>query len=278
MWGVEARPPSTARRAVASIGVDNRSDIRDFLASRRARITPEQAGLLPGRRSATGPRAAPRGGRRPRRGEHRLVHPAGEGPHRRRLRGRPRGRRPGAAAGRGRADLPVRPGPRRHQAGPHAPAPRQGADPAARAVDAGLDDRRRRRSSRTAAWTSSRPTPWGGRCTHRCSTPRGGRRTSPGSSSSTRGRATSTRTGRARPTSPSPCSAPRPAATRTTRSCASSSGSCPRSARSSAPAGPRTTSASTTTAPSSSATPSSALSTSATTPSTCPPRTTAACA
>jgi transcriptional regulator with XRE-family HTH domain len=28
--------------------VDNRSDIREFLASRRARITPEQAGLLPG--------------------------------------------------------------------------------------------------------------------------------------------------------------------------------------------------------------------------------------
>ena len=28
--------------------MDNRSDIRDFLASRRARITPEQAGLLPG--------------------------------------------------------------------------------------------------------------------------------------------------------------------------------------------------------------------------------------
>jgi transcriptional regulator with XRE-family HTH domain len=28
--------------------VDNRSDIRDFLSTRRARITPEQAGLLPG--------------------------------------------------------------------------------------------------------------------------------------------------------------------------------------------------------------------------------------
>lgn len=28
--------------------MDNRSDIRDFLSSRRARITPEQAGLLPG--------------------------------------------------------------------------------------------------------------------------------------------------------------------------------------------------------------------------------------
>ena len=33
---------------VASTGVDNRSDIRDFLVSRRAKITPEQAGLLPG--------------------------------------------------------------------------------------------------------------------------------------------------------------------------------------------------------------------------------------
>ena len=48
MWGVQARPPSDGEADVASIGVDNRSDIRDFLASRRARITPEQAGLLPG--------------------------------------------------------------------------------------------------------------------------------------------------------------------------------------------------------------------------------------
>ena len=41
----------TPRRAGAPYRrwpVDNRSDIRDFLASRRARITPEQAGLLPG--------------------------------------------------------------------------------------------------------------------------------------------------------------------------------------------------------------------------------------
>ncbi|WP_448609287.1 helix-turn-helix transcriptional regulator [Geodermatophilus sp. URMC 60] len=36
--------------------MDNRSDIRDFLTTRRARITPEQAGLLPGggRRRVTG--------------------------------------------------------------------------------------------------------------------------------------------------------------------------------------------------------------------------------
>ena len=56
--------------------------------------------------------------------EHRLVHPAGEGPHRRGVRRRARGRRPGAAAGRGRAGPPVRPGPGR-QTGPAAPAPQQ---------------------------------------------------------------------------------------------------------------------------------------------------------
>src|SRR3954451_19752219 len=38
--------PPRVRRSVDR--VDNRSDIRDFLASRRARITPQQAGLLPG--------------------------------------------------------------------------------------------------------------------------------------------------------------------------------------------------------------------------------------
>jgi hypothetical protein len=32
-------------RDVASVVVDNRNEIRQFLASRRARITPEQAGL-----------------------------------------------------------------------------------------------------------------------------------------------------------------------------------------------------------------------------------------
>src|SRR3954471_21422538 len=39
-------PPPARRRSVDR--VDNRSEIRDFLASRRARITPGQAGLLPG--------------------------------------------------------------------------------------------------------------------------------------------------------------------------------------------------------------------------------------
>ena len=47
--------PDAAHRPTVE-EVDNRSDIREFLATRRARITPEQAGLLPGggRRRVTG--------------------------------------------------------------------------------------------------------------------------------------------------------------------------------------------------------------------------------
>ena len=50
------------------MGVDNRSDIRDFLASRRARITSEQAGLLPGGGRRRGARLRPGGGAGPPRG------------------------------------------------------------------------------------------------------------------------------------------------------------------------------------------------------------------
>ena len=42
---VLTEPPTAAGQVVASSVVDNRTDIRDFLASRRARITPEQSGL-----------------------------------------------------------------------------------------------------------------------------------------------------------------------------------------------------------------------------------------
>src|SRR5829696_1748161 len=38
-------PPTMGARDVASVVVDNRNEIRQFLTSRRARITPEQAGL-----------------------------------------------------------------------------------------------------------------------------------------------------------------------------------------------------------------------------------------
>ena len=139
LWGVEARPPSAgaARRSVD--GVDNRSDIRDFLASRRARITPEQAGLLPG------------GGRRRvpglRREEVAVLAGVSTDWYTRLEKGHIAGVSEDVLEAVARAlqldeaertylfDLA-----RAARAGPHAPAPQQGADPAARPVDAGLDD------------------------------------------------------------------------------------------------------------------------------------------
>lgn len=47
MWGEKHNPLPQAEDAYRE-GVDNRSDIRDFLATRRARLTPEQVGLPAG--------------------------------------------------------------------------------------------------------------------------------------------------------------------------------------------------------------------------------------
>jgi len=49
-WGVsypryQPGPPTAVGSAVAFCGVDNKDEIRDFLASRRAKISPEQSGL-----------------------------------------------------------------------------------------------------------------------------------------------------------------------------------------------------------------------------------------
>jgi hypothetical protein len=51
-------PPIKASGADSVVIVDNRNDSRDFLASRRARITPQQAGLpaYGGNRRVPGPR------------------------------------------------------------------------------------------------------------------------------------------------------------------------------------------------------------------------------
>ena len=71
----------------------------------------------------------------------------------------------------------------------------------------------------------------------------------------------SSATGTRQPTTPSPSCAPKPAATPTTATCPTSSASSPPAARSSGPAGPPTTSASTPPAPNDSTTPWSATST-----------------
>jgi hypothetical protein len=139
--------------------VDNRSDIRDFLASRRARITPGQAGLPAG------------GGRR---------------------------RVPGLR----REEVAVLAGVStewytRLEKGHIAGVSEDVLEAVARALQ--LDE-----AERIYLFDLAR------------------------AAKPTRDRATTTRTGTARPTSPSPCSAPRPAGTPMTHSCASSSGNCRR--------------------------------------------------
>src|SRR3954452_6656867 len=49
LWGGKRHLPCR-RWAAYRDGVDNRADIRDFLATRRARLTPEQVGLPAGSR------------------------------------------------------------------------------------------------------------------------------------------------------------------------------------------------------------------------------------
>ena len=55
LWGGQARPPSNRLTLRNVEGVDNRSEIRDFLATRRAKLTPAQVGLpTAGRRRVPG--------------------------------------------------------------------------------------------------------------------------------------------------------------------------------------------------------------------------------
>src|SRR2546428_5584578 len=106
-------------------GVDNKNEVREFLASRRARLSPEQAGLpaYGGNRRVPGLR----------REEVAMLAGVSVDYYTRLERGEPawhlrsRARRagPGAAARRSRADAPVRPGPsREHGPGPSSTAGR----------------------------------------------------------------------------------------------------------------------------------------------------------
>ena len=90
--------------------VDNREDVREFLTTRRARITPEQV-AVPDHRQPPREGAAPQRGRDAGRPERGVLRPARAGPDRRRLVQRPGGAGAGAAARRDRASAPVRPRP-----------------------------------------------------------------------------------------------------------------------------------------------------------------------
>ena len=124
--------------------METKQEIREFLTSRRARITPEQAGLASyGSRRVPGLRreevAVLAGVSAP------VLHPPGARRHERGLRERAGGAGSGARARRRRARPPLRPRARR-TADPNAAAsaPGQAARPARGPVDPRRDHRRRR--------------------------------------------------------------------------------------------------------------------------------------
>ena len=140
--------------------MDNQSEVREFLATRRAKISPQQAGRAAVRHPPPRAGPAPRGGRPARRAQHRLLHPAGEGQPAQRLRDGARRDRPGAAARRGRARPPARPRPHRPRRRPtRAPAHARPAGPGQRAAPARRDDRGRGDRRSTDASTCWPPTP-----------------------------------------------------------------------------------------------------------------------
>ena len=175
MFPGNARPSPASCPGRTVEGMDNRDEVRDFLTSRRDRLTPGQAGVPLYGRPALRQGAAPRGGRHARRHEHRLLHAPGAG----NLSGAPtesltRWRVPsGSTRPRGRTCSTSPP--------PPTDPPRWGAvrrappDPAGRAAPRAHPARGRvccasstasapPRTSATTAWTSSPPTGSAGLC------------------------------------------------------------------------------------------------------------------
>ena len=111
MREVLAGSPRRASRVYAGRRGDEEGDPR--VPHLPPRADHARAGRAADLRRPPRSRAAPRGGRRPRRRERPVLHAPGARRHERRLRERARGARPGAAARRRRARPPLRPRPRR---------------------------------------------------------------------------------------------------------------------------------------------------------------------
>ena len=169
-----------ARRQTGDIRGDVRGQIREFLSTRRARISPEQAGLPVyggDRRRVSGLRreeVAVLAGI-----SQRVLHPARARQRHRRLRERHRRHRPRAAARRGRAGAPARPDPHRRHDPPAAPPAGPAARPARGAARPRLDDRHARVRAQRPAGHPGRQRPRVARCTHRSTPTRSGRPTTP---------------------------------------------------------------------------------------------------
>ena len=170
LTGHPSRASAAARTRPTLDDVDNRQEVREFLTTRRARITPDQVGL-----PTAGTRRVP-GLRRSevataRRAQRRVLRPARARPDRRRLRRRPRRARPGAAARRDRTRPPLRPRPRRRRHPHLGPPPPSYAEPRP-PRDRACSGRSRRSptaspSSATRTRTCSPPTPSAARSTRR---------------------------------------------------------------------------------------------------------------
>ena len=239
-----------------------RAEIREFLTTRRAKITPEQAGL------------PTYGGDRRRVPGLRARRPHSSSGSRRSTTSASNAATPPASPRASSTASPTRSSSTR----PNAPTCSTCSAPPAHPDPTGVADGRRlpsRSGPPSSGWsTAMHDVPavvMNGRLDVLATnalgralfapvrTPTGrARRTTPGSSSSTRAPRRSSASGRPSPTTPSPCCAPRPAATPTTGSSPTSSASSPPAARTSASAGQPTTSASTAPASSCSTIPSSA--------------------
>ncbi len=254
--------------------VDNRAEVREFLTTRRARITPDQVGL-----PTTGTRRVPG----LRRSEVAAIAGLSVEYYARLERGQIAGASSGVLDALARAlqldeterahlfdlaraadGIPTSGRPRRRT--PSKAASRLSLQWALEAITDGVAFVRDPRQNLLATNTPRPRVLLPGDRRRRADA-----RTWPGSSSSTPPPGTSTPTGSSSPRCAWASCAPRPAATRTTADCRIWSASCPPEARPSAGSGPTTTSAPTAPAPSASTTPSSASSPSPTRSSPSPP-------
>ena len=240
------RPPLGGRGRRRLPDVDRTSDISEFLTSRRARVTPEQAGLPKfGRRRVPGLR----------REEVASLAGVSVEYYKRLERGNLRGVSDMVLEAVARA-LRLDDAERTHlfdlarAAGPAAPTRRRAMPQRVRpSVQRMLDALTRPRTSATTAATSSPPTRSDRRSTPRCTATRSGPSIRFASSSSTLRAQDFFLDWEASPTTRWRACASRPAATRTTAACRTSSASCRPAATSSALAGRRTTCASTSAGP-----------------------------